>query len=95
MITIKNRRLWTENLFMTFLRVEKESSGKGITGFNPSNYAFGTRGELKSFELRETAAGNETLNIRINYIKEFNKDTTAATWGKSQVYQTQILKETN
>ena len=76
-----------------FLRVVKNSDGKGITGTNPFNYAFNTYGSLKSLESKETAAGNETLNIRINYIKEFNKDSTAATWGKSQVYQTAIYKE--
>lgn len=76
-----------------FLRVVKNSDGKGITGTNPFNYAFNTYGNLKTLESKETAAGNETLNIRINYIKGFNEDSTAATWGKSQVYQTTIYKE--
>lgn len=78
-----------------FLRVVKNADGKGVVGNNAFYYAFKTNGYFKTLQSRETAAGNETLNIRINYIKEFNKDTTAATWGKSQVYQTQILKETN
>lgn len=78
-----------------FLRVVKEGDGKGVAGTNPFNYVFNTGSYFKTLQSRETAAGNETLNIRFNYIKEFNKDTTAATWGKSQIYQTQILKETN
>ena len=78
-----------------FLRVVKNADGKGVVGNNAFYYAFKTNGYFKTLQSRETAAGNETLNIRINYIKEFNKNTTAATWGKSQVYQTQILKETN
>ena len=71
------------------------ADGKGVVGNNAFYYAFKTNGHFKTLQSRETAAGNETLNIRINYIKEFNKDTTAATWGKSQIFQTQILKETN
>ena len=78
-----------------FLRVVKNDDGKGVVGNNAFYYAFKTNGHFKTLQSRETAAGNETLNIRINYIKEFNKDTTAATWGKSQIFQTQILKETN
>ena len=78
-----------------FLRVVKKADGKGVPGTNAFNYVFNTSGYFKTLQSRETAAGNETLNIRFNYIKEFNKDSTAATWGKSQVYQTQILKETN
>ena len=78
-----------------FLRVVKNADGKGVVGNNAFYYAFKTNGHFKTLQSRETAAGNETLNIRINYIKEFNKDTTAATWGKSQIFQTQILKETN
>lgn len=84
-----------KRVYDIFLRVVKESDGKGIAGTNPFNYTFRTNSFFKSLESREKAAGNETLNLRINYIKEFNKDTTAATWGKSQVYQSQILKETN
>lgn len=76
-----------------FLRVVKNADGKGVTGTNAFNYVFDTRGDFKTLQSRETAAGNETLNIRFNYIKEFNKDSTAATWGKSQVYQTAIYKE--
>lgn len=78
-----------------FLRVVKNADGKGVVGNNAFYYAFKTNGHFKTLQSRETAAGNETLNIRINYIKEFNKDTTAATWGKSQVFQTTIYKENN
>ena len=78
-----------------FLRVVKKDAGKGVAGTNSFNYVFNTGSYFKTLQSRETAAGNETLNIRFNYIKEFNKDTTLATWGKSQIYQTQILKETN
>ena len=76
-----------------FLHVVKKADGKGVPGTNPFNYVFDTQGYFKTLQSRETAAGNETLNIRFNYIKEFNKDSTAATWGKSQVYQTAIYKE--
>lgn len=76
-----------------FLRVVKNEDGKGVTGTNPFNYAFQTGGFFKTLEARETAAGKETLNIRFNYIKEFNADTTAATWGRSQVYSIQIYTE--
>lgn len=73
----------------------KNADGKGIVGNNSFYYAFRTNGYFKTLQSKETAAGNQTLSIRINYIKEFNKDTTAATWGKSQIYTNQILKETN
>ena len=76
-----------------FLRVVKTSDGKGIVGTTPFYYTFNTRGYFKTLQSKETAAGNETLSIRFNYIKEFNKDTTAATWGKSQIITIQIPKE--
>ncbi|KKB60164.1 MULTISPECIES: hypothetical protein [Parabacteroides] len=76
-----------------FLRVVKNGDGKGVAGTNAFNYVFNTSSYFKTLQSRETAAGNETLNIRFNYIKEFNKDSTAATWGKSQIFQTAIYKE--
>lgn len=76
-----------------FLRVVKEDDGKGAVGTNAFVYAFNTHGYFKTLQSKETVAGNEILNIRINYIKEFNKDTTAATWGKSPVYTIKIPKE--
>lgn len=76
-----------------FLRVVKNADGKGVVGNNVFYYTFNTHGYFKTLQSKETAAGNETLSIRFNYIKEFNKDTTAATWGKSQIITIQIPKE--
>lgn len=84
-----------KRVYDLFLRVVKNADGKGVVGTNAFNYAFNTNGFFKTLEAKETAAGKETLNLRINYIKEFNADSTAATWAKSQIYSTQILKETN
>lgn len=76
-----------------FVRVVKVSDGKGIVGTNPFNYTFNTRGYFKTLQAKESAAGNDLLNIRINYLKSYDEATKAKTWGKSQVYSTQIPKE--
>lgn len=76
-----------------FLRVVKVSDGKGIAGTNPFNYTFNTRGYFKTLQSKETAAGKDLLNIRINYLKSYDETTKAKTWGKSQVYSTKIPKE--
>lgn len=76
-----------------FVRIVKESDGKGITGTNAFNYVFNTRGYFKILQAKETAAGNDLLNIRINYLKSYDEAKNTKTWGKSQVYTTQIPKE--
>lgn len=76
-----------------FVRIVKESDGKGITGSNAFNYVFNTRGYFKILQAKEKAAGKELLNIRINYLKSYDEATNTKTWAKSQVYSTMIPKE--
>lgn len=78
-----------------FLRVEKETDGTGTAGSNGFNYAINTGGQFKSLESKELSAGNEQLNIRINYLKSYDAETKKAVWGKSQVYSVALQKETN
>ena len=82
-----------KNVYDFFLRVVKKSDGKGTIGTNAFNYAIRAGGYISSLEAKEKAKGNEAFYFRINYIKEFNKDTTEATWGKSKVLSYTIAKD--
>lgn len=84
-----------KNVYDFFLRVVKVADGKGTIGTNAFNYAIRAGSSISSLEAKEKAKGSESFNFRINYIKEFNKDTTEATWSKSKVLSYMINKETN
>ncbi|MFV0584706.1 MAG: hypothetical protein ACK5N4_22040 [Parabacteroides gordonii] len=82
-----------KNVYDFFLRVVKVSDGKNTIGTSSFNYAIRAGGYISSLESKEKAKGSDTFNYRINYIKEFNKDTTEATWAKSKVLSYMINKE--
>ncbi|RHU29055.1 hypothetical protein DXD68_06245 [Parabacteroides sp. TM07-1AC] len=77
-----------------FLRVVKQADGKGTVGTNTLNYVFRAGSAIEMLKSKEKADNQDVLYIRLNYIKEFNKDTTAATWGTSKLMGFPILKET-
>lgn len=82
-----------KRIYDFFLRVVKVSDGKGVPGTNPFNYTFYTQGYFKSLQSKETAAGNNTVNIRINYLNSYDEATNTKKWGRSQVYSIEIPKE--
>lgn len=82
-----------KRVYNLFLRVVKSSDGKGIAGNHSFNYVFKTNGLFKNLEAREKTEGNNTLYIKLNYIKAFNSDSTVATWTSSQVFQSPIYTE--
>lgn len=84
-----------KNIYDFFLRVVKKEDGKNTIGTSVFNYAIRAGNYISSLEAKEKSKGSETFNFRINYIKEFNKDTTEATWTKSKVFSYMINKETN
>lgn len=78
-----------------FLRVIKREDGKGSVATNTLNYVFNAGYVIESLKAQEKEAGEEALYIRLNYIKEFNQDTTVATWGTSKILPFSIKKDTN
>lgn len=84
-----------KNVYDFFLRVVKKADGKNTIGTSVFNYAIRADSYISSLEAKEKSKGSETFNFRINYIKEFNKDTTEATWAKSKVLSYMINKETD
>lgn len=82
-----------KRIYDFFLRVVKVSDGKGVPGTNNFYYTFNTLGHFKSLQSKETAAGNNSVNIRINYLNSYDEATNTKKWGKSPVYTIKILKE--
>lgn len=82
-----------KRIYDFFLRVEKVSDGKGVPGTNNFYYTFNTQGYFKTLERKETAAGNNSVNIRINYLNSYDEATNTKKWGKSQVFTIKIPKE--
>lgn len=79
-----------------FLRVTKKEAGTGATIQNANQIVvFDGRSILSQLLRVEKNANAESLNIRINYVKEFDKDTTKITsWG-SETIKFDIPKESN
>lgn len=84
-----------KNVYDFFLRVIKNSDGKNTIGSTTYNYVFPAGHYISSLEAKEKGKGSDAFYFRINYIKEFNKDSTEATWGKSKVMGYNIYKGTN
>ena len=84
-----------KNVYDFFLRVVKKTDGKNTIWTSVFNYAIRAGNYISSLEAKEKSKGSDTFNFRINYIKEFNKDTTEATWAKSKVLSYMINKETD
>ncbi|WP_455641336.1 BFO_2992 family lipoprotein [Parabacteroides sp.] len=74
-----------QRVYEIFLRAVKVTDGKNNTGTVTFDNAF----EMSSFFnyaiSQEKAENKQNVYFRFNYIKEFNKDTTAATWATSKV----------
>lgn len=79
-----------QNVYDLFLRVRKIADGKSTTGNVAFNNAFSMSDFFAYASAAEKAKGKETVNFRFNYIKEFNADTTQATWTTSKVINYQI-----
>lgn len=77
-----------------YLRVVKQVDGKGTVGTNTLNYVFRAGSAIEMLKSKEKAENQEALYIRLNYIKEFNKDTDLPIWGTSKLMGFPILKET-
>lgn len=77
-----------------FIRVVKTEDGKGATLQNPSEtIVFNGSNQFDLLVSTEQAASSETLNLRINYAKSFNSDSTKiATWG-SEIIKLAIPKK--
>lgn len=82
-----------QRVYEIFLRAVKLTDGKTNTG----NIAFENAYDMSSFFsnaiAREKAENKQNVYFRFNYIKEFNKDTTAVTWATSKVADYQIPEE--
>lgn len=79
-----------QNVYNLFLRVQKISDGKSTTGNVAFNNVFRMDDFFAYASAAEKAKGKEVVNFRFNYIKEFNADTTQATWATSKVINYQI-----
>lgn len=77
-----------------FIRVVKTEDGKGATLQNATQVVtFDGRNEFSRLLNIEKASNAESLNLRLNYVKEFDKDTTRITsWG-TEIIKFAIPKE--
>lgn len=82
-----------QRVYEIFLRAVKLTDGKTNTG----NVTFENAYNMSSFFsyaiAQEKAENKHSVYFRFNYIKEFNKDTTAVTWATSKVTDYQIPEE--
>ena len=82
-----------QRVYEIFLRAVKLTDGKTNTG----NVTFENAYNMSSFFsyaiAQEKAENKQNVYFRFNYIKEFNKDTTAVTWATSKVTDYQIPEE--
>lgn len=83
-----------ERVYDVFLRSVKLSDGKNSVGSVAFENAFPMSTFFNYASAQEKSHNKSSVYFRFNYIKEFNKDTTAATWGTSQVINYQIPQET-
>lgn len=74
-------------VYNLYLRTVKMTDGKSPSGNASIPNAYDLQRFVFSVTSTEKAAGAKAIFVRFNYIKEFNKDTTAATWGVSLPYQ--------
>lgn len=70
-----------------YLRTVKVTDGKSPSQDGSLVNAYELQRFASSVTSIEKAAGGKNIFIRFNYIKEFNKDTTAATWAVTTPYQ--------
>ena len=81
------------NVYDFYLRATKVGEGKKTEqDYTPVN-VFDLRGFLDRAISKERAAGAQKVNVRVNYIKEFSKDSTSWEWGKSDVASFPIPSE--
>jgi len=84
----------SKRVYDFFIRVVKIEDGKGATLQNATQVvAFDGRNEFSRLLNIEKASNAESLNLRLNYVKEFDKDTTRITsWG-TEIIKFAIPKE--
>lgn len=80
------------NVYNLFLRVVKVGDGKTTVGNSAFGYAIRAGNVFSTLESKEKAKDKDAFYFRFNYIKEFNKDSTEVTWGKSKVCAYKIYK---
>ncbi len=81
-----NQEVITENdkrIYNLFMRAVETDKGKAPTSNQASLIAFNFESFLRNAIIAEKNEGKKEVNIRINYITSFNKDTTAIEkWNK-------------
>lgn len=83
----KPEELEGNRVYNLYLRTVKKTDGKSPSGNASIPNAYDLQRFVFSVTSTEKAAGAKAIYVRFNYIKEFNKDTTAATWGVTLPYQ--------
>lgn len=84
-----------QRVYEVFLRAVKVTDGKNSTGNVTFENAFPMSTFFSYATAQEKSENKTNVYFRFNYIKEFNKDTTAATWATSKVIDYPIPEETN
>lgn len=83
-----------QRVYELFLRAVKKSEGKNTTGSIAVETAFTSMSQFFDYaSSQEKAENKEHVYFRFNYIKEFDKDTTNATWGTSKIIDYPIPTE--
>lgn len=79
-----------KRVYDLYIRGIKEADGKEATGLSSFEQMFDTESFFSNTKQMEKNAGNKLVNFRLNYYKEFNKDTTIGVWDKSPVLSIEI-----
>lgn len=73
------------NVYDFYLRATKVGEGKKTEQDIPVVNVFDFNSFLNRAISKERAAGAKVVNVRLNYIKEFSKDSTSWEWDKSDI----------
>lgn len=87
-VTVEGKRVYE-----FFIRAVKLADGDKTKQDTPVIGAYDLGYFLTRTSSIEKTAGNTSVNFRINYINEFNKDSTSWNWAKSSVFQYLIPAE--
>lgn len=84
-----------KRVYTMFLRATKTKDGEAPSGTNvPEVRASNISSFYNQVKAKEQAAGKDVIYFKINYVKEFNADTTAVkTWGSSLIVPLEIVKD--
>ena len=81
------------NVYDFFLRATKVGEGKKTEQDCPFTNVFDLNQFLYRAISKERSAGAKKVNVRVNFIKEFSKDSTSWVWGKSEIASFPIPSE--